>query len=125
MGNRGLSSPLVAFLEGKLFSRMKQVDDVLRGDRYGSAPSDKRRTGIWAQIDENRAILELLKQEAPEFLAAHPEIESSFAHRDAWLSDLADAAEIRNAWWLSRPCGWPRPWPGAEDAPIDSCVECM
>lgn len=122
MLDKGLSSPLVAFLQGKLFSRVKAIDDVLRGDRYAAEPVAKRYTGVWAQIDENRAVLELLKLHAPDLLASHPELEDAFAHRDAWLQDLADAAEVRNPWWLSNPRGWPRPWPDAEDAPADACT---
>jgi hypothetical protein len=99
---------------------MKAVDDVLRGDRYATEPVVKRSTGLWAQIDENRAILEFLKLQAPELLKAHPELEDSFAHRDAWLHDLAEAAEVQNPWCLSRPRGWPRPWPDAEDAPTEA-----
>lgn len=116
----GPSQHLVAFLKGPILERLKSIEVVLRGDRYASESEGRRTTGIWAQIDENRAVLELLQRHAPQLLVDHPELVSMLAHRDAWLADLAEAAGVTNPWWLRPPKGWPRPWPDATEAPGDA-----
>ncbi len=118
----GPSAHLVAFLKGPLLERLKGIERVLRGDRYSKETEGRRTTGIWAQIDENRAVLELLQRNAPQLLEDHPELIAMLAHRDAWLTDLAEAAAMSNPWWLLPPRGWPRPWPDGHEAPEEFIV---
>lgn len=64
--------------------------------------------GIHKRIDENRELLELLQERAPEFLATHFWVEGWLRSQDDFLSDLSSALPVPNP----VPTGsFPRPWP--------------
>lgn len=67
--------------------------------------------GVVKRVDENREMLELLQQEAPEFLHKHPWVEGWLQGQDGFLTELISAAEIK----VPEMHGvrkYPRPWPG-------------
>lgn len=117
MGNKGLSHHLLQFIQGRVFGRLNRIDDVLSGDMFAPDPASCKHCGLWAQVDENRQLLAILQQCVPDLLTQYPAIEASLAHRDAFLQDLAAAADLPNPWIMSEPQGYPRPWPGVEEAP--------
>lgn len=64
--------------------------------------------GIHKRIDENRELLELLQERAPEFLEKHFWVEGWLRSQDEFLSDLLAALPVPNP----VPAGnFPRPWP--------------
>lgn len=77
--------------------------------------------GIHKRIDENRELLELLQDKAPEFLANHWWVEGWLRSQDEFLSDLLTAVPIPNA---LQSTNFPRPWPvvkaGETQAPLST-----
>ncbi len=85
------------------------VQDVLQ-KHYG---------GIYKRIDQNRELLELLQERAPEFLKDHSWVEGWIQSEDGFLNDLATSLEpgvrlprfnVNNTGNGLRP--YPRSWPG-------------
>lgn len=66
--------------------------------------------GIFKRIDENRELLELLGEKAPELLDQHCWIVTWLYAQDRFLSDLACAEGVAPAV-LRRRSDFPRPWP--------------
>ena len=71
--------------------------------------------GVHKRIDENRELLELLRDNAPEFVQEHPWIVNWLQSQDEFLSELASAVPIMEGRFLAQtrnPVGvFPRPWP--------------
>lgn len=71
--------------------------------------------GVHKRIDENRELLELLREKAPEFLQQHPWVTGWLKSNDAFFVELAEAVPIDEGRFLSfaqrRPELFPRAWP--------------
>lgn len=67
--------------------------------------------GIHKRIDENRELLELMRERAPEFLQANFWVEGWLRSQDRFLTDLLKAMPITNH---SISGDFPRPWPGGQ-----------
>lgn len=66
--------------------------------------------GVFRRLDENRALLELLQQEAPELLRGHPSVGRWLRAQDDFLAALQAACpRLVNPASLGR--AFPRPWP--------------
>lgn len=74
--------------------------------------------GIYKRIDENRELLELLQEKAPEFLNQHSWIEGWIKSQDGFLNDLsafvqgADLPRFKVNDGKNGLRPYPRPWPG-------------
>ncbi|PNE59917.1 hypothetical protein A8H39_01860 [Paraburkholderia fungorum] len=72
--------------------------------------------GVHKRIDENRELLELLRNEVPDFIASHPEVVNWLQSQDDFLCELADAVPISEGRFLglmkNSIAPFPRPWPG-------------
>jgi len=68
---------------------------------------------IYKRIDENRELMELLQEKAPDFLKEHFWIEGWLKSQDAFLNDLAPFAPTDNA--RIKEGLYPRPWPSNAD----------
>lgn len=68
--------------------------------------------GVYKRIDENRELLELIKDKAPELLAQHPYIEGWIGSHDHFFTELARLAETPNKLGQQTALPYPRPWPG-------------
>lgn len=100
--------------------------------RHGSPLADVRRIlgwvggGVHKRIDENRELLELLRNEVPDFVAAHPEVVNWLQSQDDFLCELADAVPISGGQFLhltGRPDRvFPRPWPGETEQTIQRTI---
>ena len=66
--------------------------------------------GIYKRIDENRELLELLQQEAPELLKEKFWIDGWIKSQDGFLCDLAKFAPSERPMIVEG--RYPRPWPG-------------
>jgi hypothetical protein len=64
--------------------------------------------GIHKRIDENRELLELLQERAPEFLEKHFWVEGWLRSQDEFLSDLLAALPVPNP---VPAVNFPPPWP--------------
>ena len=72
---------------------------------------NKSTGGIFKRIDENRELLEFLKENAPDLLERSIWIEGWIEGQDHFLNDLVHALNIANP----LPMSWnvyPRPWTG-------------
>lgn len=71
--------------------------------------------GVHKRIDENRELLELLQDKAPEFLQSHPWVNGWLRDQDDFLVAVRDAVPIIEGRFLGRalrePDRFPRPWP--------------
>ena len=71
--------------------------------------------GVHKRIDENRELLELLQEEAPEFLARNPWVTGWLKSNDAFFVELAEAVPLEEGRFLSfakrYPGQFPRAWP--------------
>ena len=69
--------------------------------------------GVHKRIDENRELLELLHQEAPEFMESHPWVEGWIKSHDDFFCELEIASGAKNP--LDQRASdtreYPRPWP--------------
>lgn len=63
--------------------------------------------GLLKRIDENRQILELIKDEAPDFFMSHKWIEGWLGANDSFFTQLQQIMSLENG-----RHGYPRPWPG-------------
>lgn len=77
--------------------------------------------GVYKRIDENRELMELLRREAPDLVAKHPEIEHWLQDHDDFLCELEAAMPPKDVQFEHRQQtpgsnypGFPRPWPGAD-----------
>ena len=71
----------------------------------------QQHRGIWKVIDEQRELLELLKEHAPELLERYGCIENWLARTDMFLVNLAKRLGLPDT-----PSDWtnfPRKWPGS------------
>lgn len=68
--------------------------------------------GVFKRVDENRELLELLQQEAPDFVERHPWIEGWLESQDEFLVQIADAAGTKNRVGEKVSIAYPRAWPG-------------
>jgi hypothetical protein len=68
--------------------------------------------GVHKRIDENRELLELLQNQAPEMLVRNPWIEGWFRSQDNFLNDKAAAVNVENPILKPRK-DFPRSWPTA------------
>jgi hypothetical protein len=72
--------------------------------------------GIYKRIDENRELLELLINKAPQVLVDHPQVKAWLASQDRFLLGLLEAVgEVPDAAYKKRNVGhlpFPREWPG-------------
>lgn len=70
--------------------------------------------GVHKRIDENRELLELLRDKAPDFLELNPWVISWLESNDTFLSALARAVPITDGRFLEQalmfPADFPRPW---------------
>lgn len=66
--------------------------------------------GVFKRIDENRELLELLRERAPEFLDKHSWVEGWLESQDLFLNDLLAAVPVSKP---SMP-NYPRPWPAKQ-----------
>jgi hypothetical protein len=66
--------------------------------------------GVYRRIDENRALLETLHDSFPAFISENRWIEGWLEAQDIFLTQLAQAAQIRTKKGSS--ASTPRPWPG-------------
>lgn len=82
--------------------KMRRVDEVLQASHRG----------IYKRIDENRELLELLQNEAPELLAKRPWIVGWLESQDGFLLDIAKAVGYPPK--HEQHHDYPRPWPGRE-----------
>lgn len=73
--------------------------------------------GVHKRIDENRELLELLQQEAPDFLSQHHWVEGWLRSHDDFFEALAREVPVDKGRFLSQALRsqgrFPRPWPGA------------
>jgi hypothetical protein len=65
--------------------------------------------GVFKRIDENRELLELLFDRAPQVLEQHPWVIGWLASQDVFLVSLAETAKVETLTPLRR--AFPRPWP--------------
>lgn len=84
----------------------------------------KHYGGVYKRIDENRELLELIQEKAPEFLKENSWVEGWLQSQDGFLSDLArtvpedaklprfNSQPVDTVTNGSRP--YPRPWPGKQ-----------
>lgn len=71
----------------------------------------KSQRGIYKRIDENRELLQLLKNEVPDFLERNFWVESWIQSQDDFLLDILKVMPLENS--LNSPIvTYPRPWPG-------------
>lgn len=74
--------------------------------------------GVNKRIDENRELLELLRREAPDLVAKHPEIVNWLQSNDDFLCELHAVVPLEDAQFKSLAkglgTGFPRPWPGED-----------
>jgi hypothetical protein len=72
--------------------------------------------GVHKRIDENRELLELLRDKAPEFIEQNSWVVHWLQSQDDFLCELASAVPITEGQFLSQtrdPArAFPRPWPG-------------
>ncbi|HKR40057.1 MAG TPA: hypothetical protein VJU59_10350 [Paraburkholderia sp.] len=91
------------FRESKLIAHVRRVMGWVGG-------------GVHKRIDENRELLELLRNKVPDFVAAHPEVVSWLQSQDDFLCELADRVPITEGQFLSLTKSptltFPRLWPG-------------
>jgi hypothetical protein len=85
----------------KKLARLKRIEQIVH----------KSYRGVVKRVDENRELLELLQQEAPEFLHKHPWVEGWLHGQDGFLTELMAAAEVQ-AQPTHTERQYPRPWPG-------------
>lgn len=69
--------------------------------------------GVHKRIDENRELLELLWEEAPEFITKHQWVRNWIKNNDEFFTELLTAVPIEDGRFLSRvkTGQFPRPWP--------------
>lgn len=74
----------------------------------------KHYGGVYKRIDENRELLELLQEKAPDFLQQHFWVEGWLQSQDGFLNDLARSipADARLPRFNVVEGKFPRPWPG-------------
>lgn len=75
--------------------------------------------GVHKRIDENRELLELLQNQAPEVLVRNPWIEGWFRSHDNFLNDIATAVKVENPMLKPRK-DFPRSWPTAKGKLVES-----
>lgn len=81
-------------------TKLKEVGEVLT----------RSQRGIFKRIDENRELVELLRERAPDFLKEHFWVEGWLRSQDEFLSELSAVMPVANP----VPTGnFPRPWPVA------------
>lgn len=82
--------------------------------------------GVHKRIDENRELLELLRNEAPEFVAAHPEVVNWLQSEDDFLCELAATVPITEGRFLSltksQVSTFPRHWPGGVERIVETAI---
>lgn len=69
-----------------------------------------REGGIFKRIDENRELLELLEEKAPEVLNQYSWIVAWLQAQDRFLSELATVEGVAPPV-MRRTSDFPRPWP--------------
>lgn len=69
-----------------------------------------RQSGVFKRIDENRELMELLQEAAPEFIQKHPWVMGWLEPQDDFLSELAQASGLQNHH-IRAGQGFPRPYP--------------
>lgn len=76
--------------------------------------------GVYKRIDENRELLELIQQKAPELIRDNPWLEGWLQSQDEFLVSLADSFSPQHARYMHavRLGKFPRPWPGAQRATL-------
>lgn len=81
--------------------RIEKVEDIC----------ERVARGVFKRIDENRELLELLKQEAPELMQRCPWVEGWIEGQDEFLVQLAQAVGTENRLAMTAQ-NYPRRWPG-------------
>lgn len=79
--------------------------------------------GIYKRIDENRELVALLQQEAPELLRDHPEILLWLISQDNFLVAIEKINPPEEAQFRQHPGVFPRPWPARSKTPIPTFEE--
>ena len=82
------------------YKRLASIDYVIR----------TAGRGVYKRIDENRETLELLHNEAPEFIIKFPWVIGWFSGNDYFFEEIAKASKIDNPFENSG-FPYPRPWP--------------
>lgn len=82
-------------------AKLKAIEEIMA----------RSQRGVHKRIDENRELLELLKEQAPEFLEKHFWVEGWLRSQDEFLNDLQKAVQVPNPF-DGRQIEYPRPWPG-------------
>jgi hypothetical protein len=85
-------------------SSSKEVQVIREVVRYSQG-------GIFKRIDENRELLELLQQKAPELLDKYFWVEGWLRSQDAFLNDVLRTVPVEKNFTLAT-VAFPRPWPG-------------
>ena len=101
----GLSQKIRKFFASVDFFRLRAVDDVT--SRIGR--------GVFKRIDENRELLELLRERCPQFMVDHPWVEGWLESHDDFFVELAKATRADNPFEEANGSGitsFPRAWPG-------------
>jgi len=68
--------------------------------------------GVHKRIDENRELLELLQDSAPEILEKFPWVEGWIGANDEFFTELAKVVDVENPVGRNSSLPYPRPWPG-------------
>jgi len=96
-------------VKGMFFRDSKLIADVRRILGWSGG-------GVHKRIDENRELLALLRDEAPDFMAAHPWVVGWVQDQDDFLCELAATVPISEGRFLrlaiDNPADFPRPFPG-------------
>lgn len=86
--------------------------------------------GLYKRIDENRELMELLRREAPDLVAQHPEIANWLQAHDDFFCELESAMPPsdmrfgpRQPMPGSEQPGFPRSWPGGDAESLRRQVE--
>ncbi len=95
----------------KLMSRMSNLKYRLQLDEIRQVAGGTCR-GIHKRIDENRELLELLQEKAPELLERYFWIEGWIDSNDHFLVELEKVVGVKNK--MARTHAYPRPWPGRD-----------
>jgi hypothetical protein len=107
----------IAFLQQRNRQLAWELESIMSGRRDSAQLEralqvcDKSARGVFKRIDENRELLELLQQEAPDLLERCGWIEGWIAGQDIFLCDLVQALGIENPF-KDMDFMYPRPWPG-------------
>lgn len=94
----------------KFLSKMLGRGHAARRDQEVRELLSMRGFGVYKRIDENRELLQLLQQEAPDFLEQFPWVVGWIQTNDEFFNALLHTAEIEHPIPIAS-VSFPRPWP--------------